>query len=575
MDREDETVSEESARLHVELDGKEVTQWLTKDSYLIGRSKKCDICFENHTDVSRRHVRLERSVSGWKAFDLGATNRLTVNGTPVVEHELSDGDILQIASVRAVFRAAPPSLPIQERVVFDSVSAGGAPAAEIPLDMFSSSLGPNRSATSSAGVASSHTMAHHIGAQVVQPFLGAWVVGLFGQMAESLLTSRSLDDMLEKVADLLFETIPCQRALICLVDSNTGELIPKVVRTPLRGQDQKIVLSQSVTSEVIRSKKAVLISDAGKGPFQHAASLIDIRSVLCSPLCYAEQVSGLIYVDTYDLSDAFTEEHLSVFSTMAVLAAVGVQQAELREVIAREQLIRDRLARYSPSNIVEQIVQSSTWQSVEMIAEEKEVSVLFADFSGFTTMSETKTPAQVTEILNEYLGSLTEVIFRFDGTLDKYTGDGLMAFFGAPIDQDDHARRAIDAALAMQAEMESIHRRHPDWPHLLMRIGVNSGPVIAGDIGSPRRKDYTVIGDVVNVASRLESSVAKPGEVVIGPRTKQLVGESYPSSPLNPMKLKGKQAFLEPFLLRREQMSRVTTMGERPPGSIEPNHPEP
>ena len=120
---------------------------------------------------------------------------------------------------------------------------------------------------------------------------------------------------------------------------------------------------------------------------------------------------------------------------------------------------------------------------------------------------------------DEVFEAMTEEVFKGDGTLDKFMGDAVMVFFGAPLQQDDHAERAVKVALGMQRCIEEFNARHPDMKPLGIRIGINSGPAVVGDIGAFRRRDYTVIGDTVNTASRIESTVARVGQVVIGPAT--------------------------------------------------------
>ena len=149
-------------------------------------------------------------------------------------------------------------------------------------------------------------------------------------------------------------------------------------------------------------------------------------------------------------------------------------------------------------------------------------------------------------------------MFALDGTLDKFRGDGMMAFFGAPLQLHDHAERAVEAALRMQEMLEERNEYSPDARRLAMRIGINSGVVVVGDIGSPQRKDYTVIGDAVNIASRLESFVAEPGQVVIGHETWRLLGETFVCRALEEVRLRGKRRVVRPYLVlgRSEKPSR-------------------
>jgi adenylate cyclase len=133
------------------------------------------------------------------------------------------------------------------------------------------------------------------------------------------------------------------------------------------------------------------------------------------------------------------------------------------------------------------------------------------------------------------------VIFKQEGTLDKFIGDAIMAVFGAPIDMPDHASRAIKSALDMMEQLDEFNNDHRDGPKLQIRIGINSGKAVACEIGSINKKEYTVLGDTVNTASRLESSVAKPMMIVVGENTYEAVKGRFDMKPLGKATLKGKQ----------------------------------
>jgi adenylate cyclase len=150
---------------------------------------------------------------------------------------------------------------------------------------------------------------------------------------------------------------------------------------------------------------------------------------------------------------------------------------------------------------------------------------------------------EVFELLGAFLNLSVEAIFRVGGTLDKFIGDCVMAFFGAPVPQPDHAVRAARAAVEIQRELSawSVERRTQGLPVIAARVGLNSGPVVVGDIGSARRVDYTVLGNTVNVAARLEAFVARPGDVVLGPETYRLLNGSLPTEALGELQLKGLQ----------------------------------
>ena len=179
--------------------------------------------------------------------------------------------------------------------------------------------------------------------------------------------------------------------------------------------------------------------------------------------------------------------------------------------------------------------------------EVKDVSVLFSDIVGFTTMSEKMSPAAVSLLLNDYFSRMTDIIFKYEGTLDKYIGDAIMAVFGAPLDMPDHCMRAIKAALEMRDQLESFNADRKEGPTIRIRIGINSGKAVAGEMGGINKKEYTVLGDTVNTASRLESSVAKPMQVVVGENTYTATKDLFDFRSLGPATLKGKERTVEVY----------------------------
>ena len=184
-----------------------------------------------------------------------------------------------------------------------------------------------------------------------------------------------------------------------------------------------------------------------------------------------------------------------------------------------------------------------------MAGEEREVSVLFADIAGFTALSENQSAQEVTELLNAVFQDLTEEVFEQGGTLDKFMGDAVMVFFGAPLPQPDHAQRAVQTALAMQRRIQRRNEENPQGPQLGLRIGINTGSAVVGDIGAVQRRDYTVIGDTVNTACRIESEIAEVGQVVIGSATFACVQTEFSCKEMPPTLVKGKQQALQTYLV--------------------------
>jgi class 3 adenylate cyclase len=167
---------------------------------------------------------------------------------------------------------------------------------------------------------------------------------------------------------------------------------------------------------------------------------------------------------------------------------------------------------------------------------------LFADLVGFTTLSETLPPAEVASLLNRFFSEMTDAIFSEEGTVDKFIGDAILAVFGAPVEQRDHARRAVRAAQAMRRAVARLNAA--GGRPLRVRYAINSGVAIAGDVGSARRREYTVLGDVVNTASRLES-LAEPDQIIVSRATYDRISPPIAATPLGEKAIRGRAAKVE------------------------------
>jgi adenylate cyclase len=203
--------------------------------------------------------------------------------------------------------------------------------------------------------------------------------------------------------------------------------------------------------------------------------------------------------------------------------------------------VRAAFTQYVPPALITQMLQHP--ELLRLGGEEKELTAMFADIRGFTTLSERLSPTALVELLNEYLSSMTSIIFKHWGTLDKYIGDAIMAFWGAPYPQTDHAVRACRAALEM---LETLNKLQAKWeaegrPHIAIGVGINTGPMVVGNMGSEKRFNFTIMGDNVNLASRLEGTNKQFGtRIIISESTYLKVHEHYVARELDLIRVKGK-----------------------------------
>lgn len=218
--------------------------------------------------------------------------------------------------------------------------------------------------------------------------------------------------------------------------------------------------------------------------------------------------------------------------------------------VKRQVKVRTELGRFMPKEVVDGIVRGD--HDLELGGQRADVTVLFADMVAFTPLAEERSAEEVVTLLNELFSVLTEVVFRHGGTVDKFIGDCIMAVWGAPVPQEDHAERALAAAADMMRFLETANE---DWKErfgveVQLGIGINSGQAVVGNFGSEKRMEYTVVGDVVNVAARLES-IAGPNQVLVGGSLHDILEDEEPdSSPSPKRKL-------------RTTASRLTLVGER------------
>lgn len=317
---------------------------------------------------------------------------------------------------------------------------------------------------------------------------------------------RNLDNVLEILMDHVIELFGAERGFIMLVDSETGALEFRTARNFSRQDlyDTDFQVSRSIVFRSFGTGELLLTSNAqADDRFSEAMSIKEygLRSVMCAPLQGDAGPIGVIYADNRVRLGAFDEEDVSFLETFAAQASSVLAQARLA---ADRDRVTDLFGRYVSEAVVQQILARPDHA---LVANRARVTVMFSDLRGFSRLSEELQPDQLLTFLNEHFEATTEIILAHGGTLLSYMGDGLLAVFGAPLPMENQERSAINAAREMVSN--ALSRR------IRIGVGLATGDAVLGDLGTTRRREYTVIGDVVNTAARLEKYTKEKGESIL------------------------------------------------------------
>ena len=503
--------------------------------------------------VSKEHCHIELEGDGYILIDLGSLNGTFVNGKRVSEHRLEPGDEITIGSTRIVFE--PPDR--KGLLAFEGFMADHDREATNRFKIGDSATGPLIQAKLTMHAAKSFRPEEAVAddnalRRDYEKLRASY------EVTQAIEIGKTISALCDKIIEVAFRLVPADRGVI-LLHNDQGQLEPIAVRT---GEDldpsQEVIVSRTVLDTAVREKEAVLSHDASADArFESAQSVImqGIRSTMCVPLLHNEHVLGVIMLDSKLAAHAFTERDLALFETVASQAAVAVQNTLLARKLEQEAVTRERFRRLLSPAIAEQVLSGEL--EVQQGGELRETTVLFADIRGFTRISESSEPQVVVEALNEYFERMVEIVFRYEGTLDKFIGDEMMVLFGAPVAHRDDPVRAVQAALEMQKAMAGLNEQHVahGLPPFQIGIGINTGEVVAGYIGSSQAMEYTVIGDPVNTCSRL-CSIAEPEQILISEGTVERLRGRFDIRELREVVLKGKTKPIRTFEVLGPKKSR-------------------
>src|SRR5438477_7822723 len=480
--------------------------------------------------ISKEHAQIQRAADGrFLLRDLRSLNGTFMRGERVADHYLTDSDEFTMGSTRIVFVDKPKADDALQRVTI----APGLTESHIRgrIQANTGDFMPERQIADD---------------KILRRDYERLRIG--HELARAVGSELDLDKLLPKILDKAFELVGADRGVILLRDK-AGVLVPTYVKTRSGKSDPNIVLSKTVMAEVETNKAAVLSSDATMDArFSGAHSIImqGIRSTMTLPLLHSGELLGIMHLDSLFTSNAFTEKDLQICTGMAAQAAIAIQNARLASRIEREAQTRAQISRLIPPAIVEQVVKGQL--TIERGGRLNEITMLFSDIRGFTTMSDGRPPQEVVNTLNEYFEVMVDILFKYSGTLDKFVGDEIIGLFGAPIHLEDAPFKGVACAIAMLEALAEFNntRQAEGLSAIEIGIGINTGNVITGSIGSTRAVQFTAIGDAMNVASRLVN-VAASGEIIISEHTYKHVAGRVEAAQLPPVKVKGKAEELKVY----------------------------
>ena len=553
--------------------------------------------------VSKEHCIILQADGRWILRDLGSLNGTYINGDRVQgERQLMHGDEISLGSTKVRFddgsglaiRTPPPApTPMQPPAHPFGFHAGGSPTgahqlggplpqptasaatpsalrrvptgdpveptAQIPMRGAPVAPAPmppsvQQPATTPGSFVEMQQRPYAIGTQIAAMGLGfapfdkiahdAQTVRddyerlrIAYEVTQEIATEREVDIVLQKILIACFKFVRADRGVVFLEEK--GELIPRCNRR--RGGDSAPVsVSKTILEHVQKTKSAVLTNDAAMdfgGARGKSVILNRISSAMVVPLIHGQELLGVIWLDSEQLT-VFTQKELEVVAALAYQAAMFVENALLAKKVEAEIITRDRFSRLLAPVLAQQIISGQL--EVKLGGSLSECTVFNSDIRGFTKMSDGASPQTIVAMLNEYFERMVECLFREEGTLDKFMGDGIMAVFGAPVSHPDDPIRAVRSALDMMDSLGVLNRERlarNELP-LAIGIGIHTGKVIAGYVGSSRALSYTVIGDTANTSARL-CGIAEAGQILVSEATAERLQNKFNLQELPPAKLKG------------------------------------
>ncbi|MFN7378332.1 MAG: adenylate/guanylate cyclase domain-containing protein [Pseudanabaena sp.] len=367
-------------------------------------------------------------------------------------------------------------------------------------------------------------------------------INLLYTISSKLSTCLDVKEIGTLVIEEASRLIPCTSASVMLHSYQTNCL--EIVSAKGTAEDInsfQVSANVGIAGHVYATGRAELVNDATKDP-RYVINENDCYAIICAPILTKDRAIGVVNISNSE-PVSYTSQDLKLFTAIVTQASGAIENALLHESKLREQRIKNNLERYLSPQVAEAVINEK--EEVSLTTSKRRIAMLFSDIRNFTTKCEELEPEQLVTYLNEYFTQMVDVIFNHQGTVNKFVGDMIVAMFGAPSAIADREYWAIKAAINMQKRIKNLPI---DWirENFITGIGISSGDVIVGNIGSPQHMDYTAIGDEMNIASRLQG-LAKGGQILVTRSVYEATQSNFEFREFGTLPVKGKKKLVEVF----------------------------
>jgi len=458
---------------------------------------------------------------GFVIRDLGSLNGTFVNNKKIVEKlSLNDGDEITLGNTRCIFSSMTPGTVVHivdenSHTIHSHFSPISAPKIEKPF--LSEKEMPDEAVL----------RADYEKLRITH------------ELQRGINFDMSIDNILDHVLHYTFELLSCDRGIILMPNQN-GILKPRAYKTT--SQENKFIISNTLVRYLQKNKKGIVSTDAMTDDrFNGAESIIKkgTGSTIAVPILDQANMIGIIILESSTTVSAYNSKDLLLLTNIANQTSQFIKTSEMAKKIKEDAITRKRFQRLLSPNLAEMVVSGQL--KVEKGGESRVATVMFADIRNFTLLSENASATDILRMLNDYFEVAVDIIFHHEGTVDKFIGDAMMAIWGAPVAHDDDPIRAVKTAIDIQNLLVEFNKTRADEGQFQIQIGIgiNTGSLVAGYIGSSRTMSYSVIGSTVNTAFRL-CSAAKPGQILISGQTLDQLHDTFDIAELEPIPARSK-----------------------------------